>query len=237
MQANMLDLYYQDNITDKQHAIDFGGLFNAGIFCIAHKASQGSHFKDPLYAARRKQCFAQAPQMLWMAYHFMDASDVAAQADNFRAASGVAELNSPLPLPALAADYEPNGANTPALHQLMSFVILTDEFVPALTFIYSGNLIRETLLPPKGGHQDATMRGAEDFFRKHPLWLPEYGPHENIPWPWNTAAPNEPKAPGCPIWQFNDHGRFKQLLGAVDVNYVGGDRDQLATLWPQQVAA
>lgn len=231
MQANMLDLYYQDNMTDKQHSIDFAGLWSAGIFAIAHKATQGQHFKDPLYAARRKQCFIQAPQMLWMGYHFMDASDVAAQADNFKTALALDDTT--MPLPALAADYEPNGGNTPALHQLMSFVIITDNYVPALTFIYSGNLIRETLLPPTGGHQDAVMQGAEDFFRKHPLWLPEYGPHENIPWPWNTTGPNEAKAPGCPIWQFNDHGRYKQLLGPVDVNYVAGTREQLAGLWPQ----
>lgn len=234
MTPNMVDLYWQDNMSDKNHAVDFAGLFAQGIFCVAHKASQGSHFKDPLYASRRKQCLAQAPQMLWMAYHFLDASDVAAQADNFHTAAGIADTT--LPPPALAADYEPNGGNTPALHQLMSFCIITDDFVPALTFIYSGNLIRETLLPHVGGHQDAVMKGAEDFFRKHPLWLPEYGPHENIPWPWNKPAPNETKAPGCPIWQYNDRGRFKQLLGAVDVNFVGGTREQLATLWPQQAA-
>lgn len=234
-QANVLDIYYQDNMLDKHHAIDFAGLWNSGIICIAHKASQGTHFRDPLYAVRRAQCFKAAPQMLWMAYHFLDASDVDAQSGNFLGACGFDDPN--MPMPALAADYEPNAGNTPALHQLQSFCVNVDRAAPGiLTFIYSSNLIRETLQPLPGGHLHSDMIGAPDFFQRHPLWLAEYGPKEMIPWPWNTPAPNETVAPGAVLWQFNDHGRFAQLLGAVDVNYFAGTRDDLAKYWPNNGA-
>jgi GH25 family lysozyme M1 (1,4-beta-N-acetylmuramidase) len=224
--ANMIDLYYQDNMSDKQHAIDFAMLWRNGIFCIAHKASQGLHFRDPLCASRRKQCLAAAPNMLWIYYHFLDSSDADGQADNFLGA--VAESGQIMPY-ALAADYEKNAGNTAALHQLQTFVTRTDATTPGqLTLIYSGDLIRESLQPIAGGHKNPDMIGAEDFMRRHPLWLAEYGPRENIPWPWNTAAPNEPAAPGASIWQFDDHGKFAAAIGPVDVNNYAGTREQMA---------
>jgi lysozyme len=228
-QANFLDLYYQDNMSDKQHAIDFAGLMAQGILGVAHKASQGSHFRDPLYASRRTQAFNAG--MPFAAYHFLDASDPVAQAQNFKAACGWDDATLPKPL--LIADYEPNGNNTPSLQQLQAFIVWLEANCPgALVWVYSSNLIRETLKPSAGGHQDPDMIGVEDFFQRHPLWLAEFGPRENVPWPWNTKLPGESVAPGAVLWQFNDHGKFAAILGPVDVNYYAGSREQLLAYWP-----
>lgn len=219
MQANVLDLYYQDNMNDRQHSIDFAGLVDNGVMAIFHKASQGLHFRDPLYATRRKKAFQAG--LLWGAYHFLDNGDAEQQAENFLASCGFDDPT--LPMPMVFADYEQNGGNTAVLHQLQTFITRVNAAAPGMNCgVYSSNLIRETLRPAEGGHVHPDMIGAADFFKRCPLWLAEYGPHENIPWPWESAM----------LWQFNDRGKFSQIVGPVDVNLFAGSREKLAAFWP-----
>jgi len=68
------DMPRTDKIVDISHhqerPIDFGKLKDAGIIAVIHKATQGTHFKDPLYTQRRKD--AEKHDMLWGAYHFSE---------------------------------------------------------------------------------------------------------------------------------------------------------------------
>jgi lysozyme len=110
---NVIDMYHGNTVK----TTDFALLEQSGIFGIIHKASQGLHYADPEYAARRVA--AQAAGMLWGAYHFMDASDAEAQAEFFLKTSGITDANSDPFL--LALDFEKSD-RSPALHQAMTFI-------------------------------------------------------------------------------------------------------------------
>jgi lysozyme len=56
---------------------------NDGIIAVIHKATQGAHFTDASYTARKKQ--AEDLGLLWGAYHFGTADNVEAQVDHFLA--------------------------------------------------------------------------------------------------------------------------------------------------------
>lgn len=226
---NVIDMYHGNAVKNP----DFAALKAAGVMGIIHKVSQGLDYQDPAYAARRVA--AQAAGLLWGGYHFLNSSDPKAQADFFLkcASVGDTEANSPI---LLAADFE-NSNHQPTLQQLMIFMREVDAATPSQCVVYSGNLIRETLKPTPGGHMASDMAGAMAFFQQHRLWLAEYGPTENIPWPWNTtivkssneAAPMP--APGVFLWQFTEKGRVNPLVGATDGNYFAGTFEQLQQGW------
>jgi len=103
--------------------------------------------------------------------------------------------------------------------------------------LYSGNLIRETLTPHVGGHRDPGMTGCEAFFQQHRLWLAQYGPSANVPWPWNEPIVKtsdqsaEIPAPGVWLWQFTETGRINPLIGKTDGNYFAGTFEELQARW------
>lgn len=229
--ANVLDMFHGDN---HEKIPDFAGLASRGVFAIIHKCTQGTHYTDPRFKERRKAALDAG--LLFAAYHFLDASEAKAQADFFITSSGVTNAGTFSPL---AADYEKNNrGGTASLRQLYDFMGMVDAVLPAgLCELYSGDLIRETLRPHVGGHMDMAMQGHQDFFRKHRLWLAEYGPHENIPWPWSEEIKTHDgvvtdPAPGVFLWQFSDRGAFAPFLtGNVDCNYYAGTREQLQAAW------
>lgn len=225
---NVIDMYHGNAVKNP----DFAALRANGVFGIIHKASQGLHYRDPAYAARRVA--AQAAGLLWGAYHFLDATDAKAQADFFIECSGITAGADPI---LLACDYE-NSPHQPSLQQAMTFMREVDSVVPGVQCVlYSGNLIRETLQPSNGGHQAQDMRGVEFFFQQHRLWLAEYGPQERFPWPWNTPIVKlsneaaELPAPGVWLWQFTEQGRVNPLVGKTDGNFFDGTYDQLKDRW------
>lgn len=216
---------------------DFAALKENGVFGVIHKASQGQHFKDGLYAKRRRACTDAG--MYWGAYHFLDSSDAAAQAAWFLECSGLSDpgydlVKTPL---LLACDYENSDAQ-PSLQQCMAFMREIDRAKPeGLCWLYSGNLIRETLKPHVGGHQDGAMISATSFFQNHPLWLAEYGPKVQCPWPWNEAIPKSSdearplSAPGVMLWQHTEKGRVNPLVGNTDGNFFDGTFEDLGKVW------
>lgn len=229
--ANVLDLSHHND----PHLPNFAALKQRGVLAVILKATQGHNYTDPTFADRVRS--ANDAGMPVGAYHFMNAADAGAQADYFLGVTGRANIDQLM----RAADYENNASNlggTPALHQLMDFMGAVDQGANVSTVIYSSNLIRETLTPHIGGAQNANMIGAGDFFRKHRLWLAEYGPHENIPWPWNAAIRDKDNAvvspaPGAWLWQFQDRtNQFAGILsGQVDCNFYDGTAEQLAAHW------
>lgn len=218
--ANILDLYHGDN---REQVPDFTALRHANILACIHKASQGINYKDDTYAARRAA--AEKAGMLFGAYHFLDSSDATKQAEHFLTCC---DWKNGAPL-ALVVDYE-KSRNLPSLSQLLTFMSVVDQETDHSCICYSGDLIRETLRPNVGGHIAQDMIGHEDFFRKHRLWLAEYGPHENIPWPWNASLQKD-DAPGVWLWQFSATGREPPIVGAVDLNFFDGTEDELRAKW------
>jgi lysozyme len=227
---NVIDMYHGNTVRTS----DFAALKAAGLFAVIHKASQGLHYVDPAYADRRKA--AVDAGLLWGAYHFLDHSDPIAQADNFLQASGISLANSDPIL--LACDFE-NSAHQPTLKQCLTFMSEVDRNSPpgVQCVLYSGNLIRETLRPHAGGHQDPDMVSSAIFFQMHRLWLAEYGPKEQVPWPWSdpiAKSSNEAAsipAPGVWLWQFTEFGRFNPLIGNTDGNFFDGTFEQLQARW------
>lgn len=227
---NVIDMYHGNQMK----MTDFSPLQMNGIYAIIHKASQGLHFADPLYQGRRDAALKAG--MLWGAYHFLDGSDIEGQAEFFLKTSGITEANANPML--LACDFE-NSPNQPTLQQCMQFMSLVDRASPpgVQCVLYSGNLIRETLRPHPGGHQDSAMLGVEMFFQQHRLWLAEYGPKEQIPYPWNLPilkTSNEATslpAPGVWLWQFTERGRVNPLTGNTDGNFFDGSFEDLRARW------
>jgi lysozyme len=62
MQPRVVDIYYQDKVES------FAAMRAAGVEAVIHKATQGTRFKDPLYAKRKQD--AKSAGLLWGAYHF-----------------------------------------------------------------------------------------------------------------------------------------------------------------------
>src|SRR5262249_23634334 len=157
---------------------------------------------------------AQDVGMLVGAYHFLTADDAVNQAHLFLATiDQFVSISSNL---AVFVDYE-KSKSTPGLHQAVTFMQIVETNIPnCLCGIYSGDLIRETLMPPTSGFVAPNMQTIDTFFASRRLWLAEYGPHERVPWPWSE----HPEF--CDMWQFNDHGVLKNVIGDVDFSVWNG---------------
>ena len=229
-QINVIDMYHGNAAKNS----DFAAMKAAGLYAVVHKASQGSHYVDPAYSQRKVAAIGAG--LLWGAYHFLDSSDVDAQVANFLDASGISAVGADPFL--LACDFE-DSANAPSLRQCYEFMAKVDRASPpgVSCVLYSGNRIRETLKPHAGGFQDSAMIGVELFFQQHRLWLAEYGPKEQVPWPWNTPIVKSSDqstaipAPGVFLWQFTETGRFHPLMGNTDGNFFDGSFEDLQKRW------
>lgn len=224
---NVLDMFHGDN---RENIPDFVALKAAGIMAVWHKVSQGLAYIDPKFAQRRAA--ADAAGMPFGGYHFLNSQDADGQADFFMKNADIAGVGSGTSPLALACDYEDGGGA--ALHQAQSFMVNVDRSSPPGTqcVLYSGNRIRETLPRPiPGGHVADDMKGAVQFFAMHRLWLAEYGPHMNIPFPWNLPISDTVKAPGVWLWQFTENARVNPIVGNVDGNFYNGTAEQLAAHW------
>lgn len=227
---NVIDCYHGNAVKNS----DFVTMKNGGLYGVIHKASQGSHYVDPAYAARKVA--AQAAGLLWGAYHFLDASDPNAQATAFLEASGITANTDQF---FLACDFESWPASQATLKQCMTFMAAVDRGSPpgVQCALYSGNVIRETLKPAPAGHNDPDMAGVTQFFQNHRLWLAEYGPTENIPYPWHmpivksSDGSNPLPAPDVFLWQFTEKGHLSPLAGFTDGNFFDGTLDQLTQRW------
>jgi lysozyme len=220
MKANILDMYHGDN---RDEVPDMVSLRANGIWAVIHKTSQGNAMVDRQYAPRRAAGIAAG--LLWGAYHFMDATDPIDQAKHFL------DVAQPDANTLLACDFE-KSTSTPALHQCKDFMAYVDQNAPGnvMCVLYSGDLIRESLRPNAGGHQAQNMPGAEMFFAQHRLWLAEYGPHANVPWPWSDKTLSKMWAQPF-LWQFSETGRVNPIIGNVDLNFYAGTNDDLKNNW------
>src|SRR5215472_3401349 len=129
---------------------DVGRVQAGGILGIIHKATQGSAFTDPAYAARHQA--AKDAGLLWGAYHFGTAADPVAQAQLFLR---VASLT---PQDLMILDLETNRANptnTMSLDQARAFISAVQDATGIVPGLYGGAYLKEQL----GDAEDPTLQG------------------------------------------------------------------------------
>jgi lysozyme len=206
----VIDIYHGDAVSD------FAKAYAFGIRGVIHKATQGVGMTDKLYAQRRKD--AVAAGMLWGAYHFNTGESVAAQVKHFLTAAE--PDNGTL----MALDFEDSTSNM-SLAQARAFLEVLDEAIGRPAALYSGNRIKEQIT-----HADVETRA---FFRKHKLWLCQYGPTPRLvdfngePLPWAKYF----------LWQYTGDGSgplphdVPGIQRRMDINHYAGSDDELKAEW------
>jgi lysozyme len=190
--------------------VDLGRANAAGIVGVIHKATQGSGFKDRMYAARRK--LAQQAGLLWGAYHFATAADPVAQAKFFLSVA------QPGPGDLIVLDFEQNEAtpaNSMSLDQARTFISTIQDVAEVTPGLYGGSYLKQQL----AGTDDDTLGACW-------LWWSQYGPAPAIPPAWSDWT----------LWQYTDghHGNppFEvNGVGPCDRDRYQGTPDDLQAKW------
>lgn len=180
----------------------------AGVVGVIHKATQGTGFVDPLYAANRKA--AGAAGLLWGAYHFGTGADPVVQAKKFLqvAAAGPQDL--------LVLDFEPNTQGvTMNLDQARTFITTVRDTTGRMPGLYGGSLLRQVL----GANKDPLLASCW-------LWWAQYGPAAVIPPNWPTYT----------LWQYTDGHNGNPPhdidgVGLCDRELYQGSVDDLTAKW------
>jgi lysozyme len=189
---------------------DLGEVRAAGVLGVIHKATQGSGFKDPMYASRRTQ--AKQAGLLWGAYHFATAADPTAQAKFFLNVAQPDEGNL------IVLDFEKNDSspsNTMSLAQARTFVSTIQNVTGITPGLYGGRYLKEQL----AGAQDEILGACW-------LWWAQYGPSAEIPPAW----------PDWTLWQYTDgHNGMQPFgvdgVGPCDREQYRGTPQDLQTKW------
>lgn len=196
MNPSVIDIYHGNVVRD------FMAIKEAGILGVVHKASQGAHSADPMYASRRKA--ATDAGLLWGAYSFNTGEPVQAQVDQFLSHA------EPDAHTLVCLDFEDNPKSNMSVSQADQWMELVAAKLGRRPVIYSGNRVKDLL----GGRLDSTLA-------KSRLWLAQYGPHAVVQASWKSYW----------LWQYSEHGRLHGTDGAVDLNYYPGTADQLKAEW------
>lgn len=179
-----------------------------GIIGVIHKASQGTVFRDPMYAKNRKA--AAAAGLLWGAYHFGTGADPVTQARQFLR---VADLGS---TDLLVLDFEENTqGQTMSLAQARAFIRVVQDITGRICGLYGGATLKESL----AGRPDPLLGACW-------LWWAQYSPAPVIP----------PNLPNFTLWQYTDghHGDEPFAVdgvGPCDRDKYQGTVDDLKSKW------
>jgi lysozyme len=192
----VIDISHWNEVTD-WHAIKASGVHG-----VVHKFSQGTGYRDPMYAAAREGC--RKAGLLFGRYHFAEGSDVMSQVRNF-----LADLNDENELLALDWEDNTNSTGTMSLNQAVQFVTEVESQTGQLPVLYSGNTAKEAL-----GSPNATLSRCR-------LWLAHYASQPVCPPGWDTPW----------LWQWTDKGKTPGIVGDVDQDAYAGTERQLRADW------
>ena len=166
-------------IIDLSHhngAVDLGRARAAGIAGVIHKATQGTTYVDPMFAANRVK--AAAAGLLFGAYHFGTGGDGGPQADFFL------RTVQPAARDLLVLDFEENTAGpSMTLDQARAFVSRVRSATGRWPGLYGGHYLKEQL----GAQADALLSNCW-------LWLSQYGANAVCPSAWHAWT----------MWQYTD---------------------------------
>lgn len=188
--------------------VDLAAAKTDGILGVIHKATQGTSYRDPLYADNRAK--AKTAGLLWGAYHFGTGGDGVAQAEHFL------DVVQPAADTLLALDLEDNPQGpSMSLEEARAFVTHVFETTGRFPGLYSGHYIKRLL----GTSQDPVL--ASCWF-----WLAQYGPTAVVPPCWRLWT----------MWQYTDGGLGPQPhsvkgIGRCDRDRFNGSLKNLRKLW------
>lgn len=200
----VIDVYHGDPV------VDFSLTKAAGIVGVIHKATQGGSIVDQGYSTRRK--LALAAGLKWGAYHFFDFSaSPQAQADHFLSVAAPDENTL------VAFDWENVGSREPSAALARAFLEEIETRLGRKAVIYSGNVAKEQI------------KGKDDYFGSHKLWLCQYSTKWVVQESWTTPW----------LWQNNGDSygpgphTIPGIKGLCDNNTVIGSMtvDQLVAEW------
>lgn len=190
---------------------DFAQVRDTGIYAIIHKATQGTGYTDPSFAARRAA--ARAAGLQFGAYHFGTADDPIAQAEHLVAVAGTDPL--------LVLDYEsdPQGQSM-SLAEAEAFVERIQALTGRYPGLYSGNTVKEALAAA------GIASPGQSVLSRCWFWLAEYGQAPEIPPIWIT----------CTLWQYTDGSAGLTPhevagIGSCDRDLFNGTQAGLAAFW------
>ena len=156
--------------------LNFAQAAQSGILAAIQKATQGTGYADPTFAANRQAI--KAAGLLFGAYHFGDGSDGAAQAQHFLSVA------NPQTNDLVALDLESNSAGpSMTLEEARAFVTVIHDRINKWPVLYGGHTLKDLL----NGQPDQLLAQC-------PLWLAQYGPAAVVPPGWPTWS----------LWQFTD---------------------------------
>lgn len=117
-----------------------GNFADYPLCFIDHKATQGAHFVDPAFAARRT--LVRSRGVKFTAYHFSTGEDAQAQANNFLAAIGPDPIKDPIKT---GLDWEESpGQGQMTIEQAREWVDRVFDATGRWPDIYGSNLITES---------------------------------------------------------------------------------------------
>ena len=212
MTPYVVDISHHNTGTLAGGVIDFEAMQKAGIWGVIHKASQGRAYRDPDYAARRKD--ATRVGLLWGAYHFNTGDSIDGQVENFLAAA------DPDDKTLLVLDFEDNRLSNMSIEQAITFLGLAEKRIGRSLAIYSGNRVKANIYRLSGLDRD--------YLTSHRLWLCQYGPRAVLPTGWAKWW----------LWQYTGDGigplphAIAGVKGTgIDLNTYSFSREQLAQEW------
>jgi GH25 family lysozyme M1 (1,4-beta-N-acetylmuramidase) len=193
--------------TVHEDLIDWHKLRAAGFLGCVHKATEGEHFIDPLYAVRKPKAIAAG--LLWAAYHFMRPGDVGNQVSHFLSVAQAPTFTR------FALDYEDEKLG---LWQADRWLELIHTVTKQRAWLYGGGVLKEQL-----------AREHRPSLAQYQLWLAEYGPNERIPAPWTIDD--------VVLWQRSGDGigpGMHDVPGVgrkQDIDYFDGTDEELKEAW------
>lgn len=197
---------YGIDVSSYQGTIDWSKVAGAGKKFAIAKATEGTTYKDPTFAAN--WAGMKAAGILRSAYHFFRASDdPTAQAQFFVDTVGpLAADDLPLMLDLEVTDGQ--SAATVA-SRARTFIAAVEKATGKKPLVYTGpSFFRDTLGNPSG-------------FENNPLVIANYGVScPDVPGTWPTWT----------MWQYTDAASVAGISGGVDGDQFNGDLDALKKL-------
>jgi lysozyme len=205
------DLSHSNEISDPVSAFKTAG--ESGVTLIIQKATQGTGFTDPTFAARRAA--AAANNILFGAYHFCDGSDPTAQAEHFLTVVG--DTTNIL----LALDAEKNSSQV-SVDQVVTMALAIKHLSGQMPVLYMG---RDGPDGSGEGLPNATLSTMC-------LWLPEYGNNPVCPPGFDTWTLHQYTGDGI-----NGSGDVAGVGTGLDRSYFAGTAEELPAWFAKQVGA
>lgn len=202
-----------DAVIDVSHfdgTVDWTKVAASGVLGIIHKATQGTTYVDPSFAAAKTA--VPAAGLLWGAYHFGTGDAEGSDQANF-----FLDTVQPDARTLCCIDFEPNPSGTTmSLDHLFGWIETVQAATGRPPVVYGG---KSLLFGDIGTATHPTLAACA-------LWVAEY----------TTAA----QPSGIPsqiwttwtLWQYTESGTVDGITTAVDREYYNGTLDDLKAKWP-----